>query len=77
MPRRVTLVMPVRPDAPITVAAMDRDRLDRDAELEDLETAVLDGLDAADDAEAPAGTSPLSAARRRRALSDLDRLFES
>jgi hypothetical protein len=30
-----------------------------------LETEVLDALDAADDAEAPSGTRPLSAARRR------------
>ncbi|MDA8047897.1 MAG: hypothetical protein M0Z30_22140 [Actinomycetota bacterium] len=36
-------------------------------EPEDLEVAVLDALDAVDD-EAPAGTAPLEAARRRRAL---------
>ncbi len=35
-------------------------------DVEDLETVVLDGLDAADD-ETPAGTVPISAARRRRA----------
>jgi hypothetical protein len=35
------------------------------AELED---EILDALDAADDADAPPGAAPLSAAQRRRAL---------
>lgn len=37
-------------------------------ELQALERDVLDGLDVADDADAPPGTRPLSAARRRRSL---------
>jgi hypothetical protein len=39
-----------------------------DEELEALERAVLDQLDDAEDNEAPPGTRPLSAARRRRSL---------
>ena len=42
---------------------------------EDLETAVLDGLERADDADAPAGTVPLSALRRARTLAEVDRLL--
>lgn len=45
-------------------------------DLEDLESAVLDGLEAADDAEAPEGTVPLAAARRRRSLDDVARLLD-
>ena len=47
-----------------------RDVADDDGLIE-LETSVLDGLDAADDADAPDGTLPLTAARRRRALDDV------
>ncbi len=45
-------------------------------DLDDLESSVLDGLDAADDAEAPPGTLSLSAARRRRGLVETVRLLD-
>jgi hypothetical protein len=41
------------------------DDIAADDDLVDLETTVLDGLDAADGADAPAGTVALDAARRR------------
>jgi hypothetical protein len=46
-----------------------------DEDLQALESAVLDGLDAAEDADAPPGTVPLSAAHRRRALDETARLL--
>ena len=44
-------------------------------DLEDLEGAVLDGLDAADEADVPEGTVSLVAARRRRSLEETARLL--
>jgi hypothetical protein len=42
----------------------------------DLENAVLDALEEADDAaDAPPGTVPLSAARRHRSLDEVQRLI--
>jgi hypothetical protein len=38
--------------------------------------SVLDGLDVADDVDAPAGTFTLSAVRRRRAARDVEGLLE-
>jgi hypothetical protein len=47
---------------------------DDEQELADLESAVLDQLETADD-EAPEGTVPLEAARRRRAQQQLARIL--
>jgi hypothetical protein len=44
-------------------------------DLDDLESAVLDGLEAADDADAPEGTASLAAARRRRSMDDVAKLL--
>jgi hypothetical protein len=46
-------------------------------DLEDLEGQVLDQLEAADEADVPAGTVSLSAARRRRGLEEVARLLGS
>ena len=46
-------------------------------DLEALESEVLDALDAADDAEAPPGTLPLSAARRRRSLAETVKFLDA
>ena len=45
-------------------------------DVEDLETVVLDGLDATDDG-APVGTVPISVARRRRAADHVAGLLDA
>jgi hypothetical protein len=46
-----------------------------DDDLEDLETAVLDSLDEADDVDAPTGAVPMSAWRRARSLATAEELL--
>ena len=44
-------------------------------DMENLEGAVLDGLEAADETDVPEGTVSLMAARRRRGLDEAARLL--
>jgi hypothetical protein len=46
-------------------------------DLEALESEVLAALEAADDADAPPGTLPLSAARRRRSVAETAKFLDA